>query len=205
MSTVTVFSTKGKKRSVVETNGVATWGELKGILNSNGIETDNMKAIIGENQVTLESAKAILPLDFNFTLFLTPIKVKNGVVDVSEMGYKECRSFIKENGGAEKFGNYTHMTTAQLQSAIKEFLKVNAVVEEPIVETMDAIALVDKCSENLMELVDNCTDVPDDLVDICIEDLNRLRNALEAGNSEVAVVDPTIELEEKWIEIESNL
>ena len=205
MSTVTIFSTKGKKRSSVETNGCTTWGELKGILNSEGIETNNMKAIIGENQVTLESSKAILPLDFNFTLFLTPIKVKNGAIDTDTMGYKECRNFIKENGGAEKFGNYTHMTTAQLQAAIKDFLKVNIVTEEPVAGNVDAIALVDKCSENLMELVDNCTDVPDDLVDICVEDLNRLHNALVASSHGAAIVDPTIELQEKWVEIESNL
>lgn len=151
MSTVTVFSTKGKKRSLVETNGAATWGELKGILNSNGIETNNMKAIIGENQVTLESAKAILPLDFNFTLFLTPIKVKNGAVDVSVMGYKECRSFIKENGGAKKFGNYTQMSTEKMRVAIKEFLAVNSVPEKEG-EFVDALGLVDNCINALNEL-----------------------------------------------------
>ena len=85
MAQVTVFSTKGKKRSVVTTEA-NTWGELKKDLLNEGIETNNMKAIVGENQTTLESSAAVLPKGLtasgevtkDFTLFLTPIKVKSG-------------------------------------------------------------------------------------------------------------------------------
>ena len=148
---VTVFSTKGKKRSVVNAEGVTTWGELKSLLREDGIETDNMKAIIGENQVTLESTKAILPADFDFTLFLTPIKVKNGsVVDVNSMTYKECRDFIKSNGGSDKFGNYTQLSTDKMRTAIKGFLAVNSNTEE-VVEH-DAMDLIDNCIEALERL-----------------------------------------------------
>ena len=148
MSTVTIFSTKGKKRSSVETNGCTTWGELKGILNSEGIETNNMKAIIGENQVTLESSKAILPLDFNFTLFLTPIKVKNGL-NIDSMGYKECKEFIKANGGSEEFGNYTRMTTETMRSVITDYLVAQGAEE---VSNTEATELVDQCIDALTQL-----------------------------------------------------
>ena len=149
---VTIFSTKGKKRSTVNTSAT-TWGELKSALSAEGIETDNMKAIIGENQVTLESSKAVLPVDFDFTLFLTPIKVKNGV-DVASMSYKECREFIKTNGGVETFGNYTRFSTEEARTQIASFLgkKVNVEVTTPPAESVDVFGIIDQCIDSLTAL-----------------------------------------------------
>ena len=179
---VTIFSTKGRKQSVVNTTST-TWGELKSVLSAEGIETDNMKAIIGENQVTLESSKAVLPVDFDFTLFLTPIKVKNGV-DVASMTYKECREFIKANGGVEVFGNYTRFSTEEARAQIANFLgkKVNVEVTSTPTEAIDVFGIIDQCIDNL----------------------NALKSVIAAG-TQAPEEDLVSHLEEWFNEIKSNL
>src|SRR5690606_29812425 len=93
---VTVFSTKGKKRTTVETTA-QVWGDLKKQMNEEGIETSGMKSIIGETQLSLESNKAVLP-DYDFVLFLSPIKVKSGCdINPETMSYKECKEYIKNS------------------------------------------------------------------------------------------------------------
>jgi len=156
---VTVFSTKGRKRSEVNAE-VATWGELKSVLAAEGIETEGMRAIIGESQVTLESSKALLPVDFDFTLFLSPIKVKSGA-DVENMSYKECKEFIKLESAKsaeakEHFGNYTIMSTSQLRALIESYLSnATATVDTKVetnVEEVDVVSLVDMTIDLLKEI-----------------------------------------------------
>lgn len=145
---VTVFSTKGKKKSVVETTA-QTWGELKTQLSSEGIETSGMKSIIGETQLSLESTKAVLP-DYDFVLFLSPVKVKSGCdINPETMSYKECKEFIKaeiagEPDAKDFFGNYTIMSTSQMRTLINNWLDENSekfvdVKEASVVETIDHV------------------------------------------------------------------
>lgn len=136
---VTVFSTKGQKKTTVESVS-QVWGDLKQDLLNLGIETDGMKAIIGETQLSLESTGAILP-DYNFTLFLSPVKVKSGG-NVEEYSYKECKDFIKEAvadsaEAKEFFGNYTTKSTTTLRSLISDWLDKWAV--EPTDDNIVAI------------------------------------------------------------------
>jgi hypothetical protein len=177
---VTVFSTKGKKRSTVETT-VQTWGELKQVLSAEGIETSGMKSIIGETQLSLESSKAVLP-DYDFVLFLSPVKVKSGCIDPESMSYKECKTFIKEviddEGAKEHFGNYTIMSTSQLRSLIETWLDNNS--ED-----------VDLEEAPVLELIDHAIDV-----------LLSIREKVESGTVET---DDTEKFEAMWKDIENNL
>ncbi len=97
---VTVFNTVGSKKTVVDTNAT-TWEELKEDLDKAGIAHSGMRAIVGENQVTLESNKARLPIGLtagdevtnNFTLFLSPRKVKSGASSLSLL--KQAREILQ--------------------------------------------------------------------------------------------------------------
>ena len=129
---VTVFSTKGAKRSVIETSA-ATWGVLKNQLIANNIPVDGMRAIVGETKVTLESSAAVLPVDFDFTLFLSPTKVKSG----RELTRNECYEFIKNarnndvNAG-HYFGNYPTFGTASLNELIRNYSSENVTTKRTI-------------------------------------------------------------------------
>ena len=87
--TVTVFNTVGSKKTIIETEA-QTWEELKHDLDAKEIAHNGMRAIVGENQTTLESNGARLPLGLtvgseltnDFTLFLSPRKIKSGKKEV---------------------------------------------------------------------------------------------------------------------------
>lgn len=89
---VTVFSTVGSKKVIVETEATI-WRELKKDLDAKGIAYNGMRAIIGENQLTLESDGAKLPIGLSvgdsitndFTLFLSAKKIKSGGVKKSDL------------------------------------------------------------------------------------------------------------------------
>lgn len=180
---VTVFSTKGKKRSTVETTA-QTWGQLKEDLLREGVDTQGLKSIIGETQLSLESNKAVLP-DYDFVLFLSPIKVKSGVdINPETMSYKECKTYIKNevanyDEAVAHFGNYTIMSTTQMRSLIESW------------EGIDDIEEIDAEEATVVELIDHVIDM-----------LEILKDKVESGTVEK---DDTDKLELMWKDIENNL
>ena len=125
MKKVRVISTVGQKLNVIESNAT-TWGELKSDLSSRGYELSSTKAIVGETQNTLEQTDAILPVT-DFSLFILPSKTKSGSGSVS-VSYKELREQIKSIKSSiskeefkSAFGDYTHLTTAQLASVLNKY------------------------------------------------------------------------------------
>ncbi len=60
----------------IETS-VTTWGELKPVLNSKGIETKEYKGMVRQTNVELVRDDAQLP-QTDFTLYLFPMKNKAG-------------------------------------------------------------------------------------------------------------------------------
>jgi hypothetical protein len=87
MKKVIIYSTGGQPGQVIETNA-GTWAELQRELTTAGVRFSGMKAVIGENRNTLESAQAILPTS-GFSLFLMPIKTKSGVKNKLHMPSKK--------------------------------------------------------------------------------------------------------------------
>jgi hypothetical protein len=76
MRTIKVFSTETSVLKEINSSAT-TWGELQAELKAQGIDPNNMKGMVKESKTTLENTGAVLPTD-NFTLFLTPTKVKSG-------------------------------------------------------------------------------------------------------------------------------
>lgn len=78
--TVKVFSTD--TNNIVEiTTSATTWGQLQEELKSQkNLTTDNMNAKVRESKITLEHKDAQLPTG-EFTIFLTPEKVKSGGIN----------------------------------------------------------------------------------------------------------------------------
>jgi len=79
MITVTVFSTQTSERKSVNVAPGAKWGDLKAAIAAAGMSTSNMKAMVRSTRVSLEHDAAILPTE-NFTLLMTPGKVKSGLL-----------------------------------------------------------------------------------------------------------------------------
>ena len=73
---VTVISAQGNAPKTIQTSAT-TWGALEAELNAQDIATTNMKAMVRETKGNLEAKDAVLP-PTNFTLFLTPGKIKSG-------------------------------------------------------------------------------------------------------------------------------
>ena len=73
---VTVLSTKDNNKKEINTD-VTTWGELKPLIEAQGISCGDMKAMVRSTKATLEHSSAVLPTE-DFTIFLTPGKVKSG-------------------------------------------------------------------------------------------------------------------------------
>jgi hypothetical protein len=74
---VTVYNTVGQNERALQTDA-RTWGELQTHMSRASIPYSNMKCVVGETQVTLESRDAQVPQS-DFTLFLLPSKVRSGV------------------------------------------------------------------------------------------------------------------------------
>lgn len=76
MRTIKVFSTETSVLKEINSSAT-TWGELQTELKAANIDPSNMKGMVKESKTTLENTGAVLP-EGNFTLFLTPTKVKSG-------------------------------------------------------------------------------------------------------------------------------
>jgi len=122
---VKVFSTQMGEKSI--TTDATTWGELQRDLEANSIGYSKMKAVIGENKLTLEADGAILPAQ-GFTLFLMNKRTKAGT-DFSKTPYRVCRATIKaildnDESAKEHFNegkNYTTKGTDVLRQLLSSF------------------------------------------------------------------------------------
>jgi len=175
---VKVYSTKGRKLQQVESQA-RTWGELKIELATAGIETSGMRAIIGENKITLESSLAVLPLSLkvdmevtsDFTLFLSPVKMESGIKNnIGALCYKELKTTIKnitrDNPEAAKhFGNYPHMGSDQLRNVLTEWYKqsdgncaitpLTQPVSSPVIEIGSDLDVEYCTKENVLDEMDS--------------------------------------------------
>lgn len=165
MRTVTVVTSKGKNQQI-QTNA-PIWSNLVNELEGVGLSVEGMKAIVGGLNVTLESAEAVLPTN-DFTLFLSPVKIKAGFATESEydfdfeayqvevLSYTELRTELKsirtqaseleDEDMLSIIGNYTHDSVDVLKSKLTRCYEA-VVVEE------DDDAVVAVADEGLTDLV----------------------------------------------------
>lgn len=120
---VKVYSTQMGEKEI--DSQATTWGELQRDLLKASINYSGMKTVIGETKLTLEADAAVLP-DYDFTLFLMPVKTKSGIA-YEDMKYKELRSTIKkfieeDKEEAEAYfnkgRNYTTKSTEDLRDLL---------------------------------------------------------------------------------------
>jgi hypothetical protein len=161
MRTVRIITTKGASNFTITTEA-QTWNELQKDLDANNVQYQGMKAIVGETNTTLDLKDAVLPKGLtiggkvtnDFTLFLAATKMKAGV-DVDAMSYRDLKEFVKNNGGAAEFGNYTHFTTDELRDAVEEYLDTQSfdVVQnevEEISSTEEALNTIIKIAQSAL-------------------------------------------------------
>ena len=79
MRTIRVISSQSDRAKSVE-SAAATWGQLQSDLSSHISDIGNMKAIVRETRVSLESPEAQLP-EGNFTVILSMKKIASGSND----------------------------------------------------------------------------------------------------------------------------
>ena len=116
------------------------------------------------------NGRAVLDLDDtpipteDFTLFLTPTKVKSG----GSLSYKECKAYIKgeraKNTGAKThFGDYTHMSTVAMNKLIESWKKKPSKSEIEIKQEVVSTSETTK-EVNEVERVMGSDESPEDMV-----------------------------------------
>ena len=91
MRTIRVISSQSDRAKSVE-SAATTWGQLQSDLSSHISDIGNMKAIVRETRVSLESPEAQLP-EGNFTVILSMKKIASGS---NENGTRYTDSQIRE-------------------------------------------------------------------------------------------------------------
>lgn len=102
MKKVTIVSTNTDQVFDIETNA-ETWGELSRHERIGG--ANGMRAMIGETKHTLESPDAILP-QTDFTLYLSPSKVKSGFSREDREDIDEIIEFLEDNGAGRNLTRF---------------------------------------------------------------------------------------------------
>lgn len=194
---VVVYNTQGEHKTEVTFTG-DFWEDLQDALGKAGIPYQGMRAIIGENQVTLESPKAVLPKGLtvgdkvtdNFTLFLSPVKNKSGATR-REM-IKEIIAVRKtDEKAAGFFKNYTKMDTKTIAKKLKRWYK-NA--EKRLPEKTD-------CEEKSVTVIEYATSSLRECIGIINDVLETLAHFEEVDDESIQLE----ELRQKALEIEENL
>lgn len=131
---VIIYNTTGKGYQNIMTAALS-WKELKKSLDEARITYANMKAVIGETQLTVESDDAQLPAEA-FTLFLMPVKVKSGSGLDRKTLFTNIKELIASNPGMkEKFivdgKNMTQLSTDKLNELWNKYGKSGATTQAP--------------------------------------------------------------------------
>lgn len=108
--------------------------ELTNYLKEYNINFLNTNMMIAETDLVLATNNSIIP-DDDFTLILTPKKVKSGSIDIDTASHKEMREYIKQEVQKDKhkimsfFGNYTQLSTIKMRELLKSYIKVNTITK----------------------------------------------------------------------------
>lgn len=95
------------------------WSKVIPLLEAEGIDMKNLKAVVGSTKGTLELPDALIPTG-NQQIILTPSKMNSGAVgkDFTELGYNDLRRKAKELNVSNGLGSSP--TRQQLLDAIKK-------------------------------------------------------------------------------------
>ena len=146
---VTVYNQVGQSKKEVEFPGT-TWGQLQETLMDAGVPFAGMKAVIGENQNSLDMAGSVVPTN-DWTLFLVPNKVESGMDDYGndEDGddYTSDDDDVDSNDddsnspalSIEKLEQIQKLTEASnlIAEVVAEIKKANTVISDPVLNDLN--------------------------------------------------------------------
>lgn len=137
---VTVKSVGGtpKKINVEEAR---TWGQLKQVLTQNNVSTNNMKALVGGSNVSLELDEANIPTE-DFILFLLPVKVKSGA-GYTKAFLESVQKQINSKKGAAVSAAKLNISVQEYNAA-KEYVKKNGIKPTSKATTVKEVKTVSK-------------------------------------------------------------
>lgn len=147
---VTVYNTTGKGYQIIKTTALS-WKELKKSMDEARITYSNMKAVIGENQLTIESDDAQLPAEA-FTLFLMPVKVKSGAGLDRKTLFENIKSLIAANPSMKNNfivdgKNMTQLSTDKLNELWAKYGAKGGNIPSPAAKVTEVVAAVKQAEE----------------------------------------------------------
>jgi hypothetical protein len=162
---ITVFSTLGQQKTVIETD-VTTWSELQDLIIEQipEINFNKMVAIDRDTKISYEHPDAALP-EKDCLIFLR-VKDTDKGIDYFSLTMRELREEVKKFKAAygedftaalKKDGNWTQYTTAQLAAVLNNYASLIAKEQEEleISQSSSSAVLVEKEDINLITRILN--------------------------------------------------
>lgn len=197
---IKIWSTEGENGRVIETN-LATWGELKELLMTEGYNIPALHATESITRTDLVNDMAALPPQ-NFNLFLRPKETKSGSSNkavVQALSYKELRqqvanlkSILPVSDFKKIFGNYTRDTRKVLEQKVLKGLK-----SLPSETTSSASKVVEEAKPVAKTTIKNTTTISLNIVDKLKDCLTTLKSTSVSALSEAISILENLD-EEEW-------
>lgn len=138
--------------------------ELENYLEKENISFLNTTMLIAESDLVLATKNSSIP-DDDFTLVLTPKKVKSGSdLDLLNASYAEMKSFIKEETQKNKekvrehFGNYTQLSKEKMRELLTSYIaNITPVVSHICPESNNSIIV--KIRKLLSKFIDEIDEI----------------------------------------------
>lgn len=207
---IKIWSTEGENGRIIETD-LATWGELKELLISEGYNIPALHATESITRTDLVNDMAALPSQ-NFNLFLRPKETKSGSSNkavIQALSYKELRqqvanlkSILPVSDFKKIFGNYTIDKRRVLEQKVLKGLKE---YEKSLASKTTSSASVKKSSEKVVKkakpvaktTIKNTTTISLNIVDKLKNCLTTLKSASASALSEAISILENLD-EEEW-------
>ncbi len=201
---IKIWSTEGENGRIIETD-LATWGELKELLMTEGYNIPALHATESITRTDLVNDMAALPSQ-NFNLFLRPKETKSGSSNkavVQALSYKELRqqvanlkSLLPESDFKKIFGNYTIDPRRVLeQKVLKGLNKYEKSL--PSNTTSSASKVVKEAKPVAKTTIKNTTTISLNIVDKLKDCLTTLKSTSVSALSEAISILENLD-EEEW-------
>lgn len=207
---IKIWSTEGENGRVIETD-LATWGELKELLMTEGYNIPALHATESITRTDLVNDMATLPSQ-DFNLFLRPKETKSGSSTkamVQALSYKELRKHVANLKGMlpvsdfkKIFGNYTRDPKIVLEQKVLKGLNK---YEKSLASNTTASASVKKSSKKGVKkakpvtktIIKDTTTISLNVVDKLKSCLTTLKSASASALSEAISILENLD-EEEW-------
>ena len=207
---IKIWSTEGENGRIIETN-LATWGELKELLMTEGYNIPALHATESITRTDLVNDMAVLPSQ-NFNLFLRPKETKSGSSNkavVQALSYKELRqqvanlkSLLPVSDFKKIFGNYTIDPRKVLEQKVLKGLNK---YEKSLASKTASSASVKKSSKKVVKkakpvaktTIKNTTTISLNIVDKLKDCLTTLKSTSVSALSEAISILENLD-EEEW-------